>query len=79
MKPNFVEKIHMIAGDIEMDRLGLSDEDIQLLINNISIVIHGAATLSMDDPIEKSFNMNIRATKYLLDMFEKMPNKKVGI
>uniref|UniRef100_A0A8D8YLP1 Fatty acyl-CoA reductase n=2 Tax=Cacopsylla melanoneura TaxID=428564 RepID=A0A8D8YLP1_9HEMI len=30
----------------------------------------------MDDPIGKAFKMNIRATQCVLDMFEKMPNKK---
>lgn len=78
MKPNFLKKIHLIPGDIEQDGLGISDEDTQYLIDHVNIVIHGAATLAMDDPIGKAYKMNIHATKYILDLFERMPNKKVN-
>ncbi|KAL1455936.1 hypothetical protein WDU94_000701 [Cyamophila willieti] len=76
LRPNFFDKIHLIPGDIELPNLGLSDKDYQFLIDHVNIVIHGAATLAMDDPIGKAFNMNIRATICILNMFEKMPNKK---
>lgn len=45
-------KLKPLSGDICCDNLGLSENDIQELINKVSIVIHSAATIRFDEPIE---------------------------
>ena len=46
------EKILPVVGDITVPQLGLSSEDRQLLIDNVSIVFHSAASVKFDDPLK---------------------------
>lgn len=46
------EKVTSVVGDITLPRLGLSESDRQLLIDNVSIVFHSAASVKFDDPLK---------------------------
>ena len=46
------EKVTCVVGDITQPRLGLSDTDRQVLIDNVSIVFHSAASVKFDDPLK---------------------------
>jgi fatty acyl-CoA reductase len=42
----------MCEGDLLMPNLGLSNEDRQAIVNNVSIVFHSAATVRFDEPLK---------------------------
>ena len=41
----------MVEGSLEQPDLGLSEENLQLIINDVSLVFHIAATIKFDAPI----------------------------
>lgn len=45
-------KLTAIAGDISLPELGISAADRKLLQNNVHIIIHSAATVKFDEPLE---------------------------
>jgi fatty acyl-CoA reductase len=47
--PSFYDKVKAIDGDMLEDRLGLSDEDRQMLEDEVNIVLHSAATVKFDE------------------------------
>ena len=49
-KPAVFDKVVPVAGDIMEPDMGLSEEDTQLLVENVSIVFHLAATVRFDAP-----------------------------
>lgn len=51
MDPKAHEKIIPIPGDIVHKSLGISDDDRQLLRDNVDIVIHSAAAVRFDEPL----------------------------
>lgn len=68
MHPNFETKVVTIRGDLQEDCLGLSDGDRQTLIHNIDIIIHNGATVKFDEIISVSLQINVMATKHMLDL-----------
>ncbi len=55
-------KFRFIAGDVEQPNLGVSDEDRAELGASLTHVVHSAASVSFDDPYEKSFSANVYGT-----------------
>lgn len=76
-RPDFQDKIVVVHGDCVMENLGLSEEDKQMLISDVSIIFHCAATVRFDEVIRTAVNINVRGTKILLEMARKMRNLKV--
>jgi thioester reductase-like protein len=50
--PEFANKLVAIQGDLLEPNLGISDEDEKVLINNVNIVFHSAATVRFDEPLK---------------------------
>jgi fatty acyl-CoA reductase len=48
----YKKKFVLVEGDLLDDDLGLSDQDKLLLINNVNIVFHSAATVRFDEPLK---------------------------
>ena len=46
-------KVVAIAGDISMPKLGLSDQDLDILTENVSVIFHSAATVRFDEELSK--------------------------
>ena len=70
-------KVVAIAGDISVTNLGLSAADRQLLADRVSIVFHAAATIRFDSPLRHAVIINVRGTKYVLDLAKEMKNLEV--
>ena len=51
-QPNLHEKVAAVAGDIFEPKLGLSDEDEEKLMSEVSVVFHSAATVRFDEPLK---------------------------
>jgi len=67
-QPNFRDKVKPIVGDITEDKLGISDEDRELLIRKVSIIFHFAATIRFDDPIKVSTQINMVGVMRMLEL-----------
>ena len=48
---NWMEKIKMVEGALEQSDLGLSEEDLRHVSEEVSIVFHTAATIKFDAPL----------------------------
>ena len=62
-------KIVTLDGDLREERLGLSDDDLARLAN-VDIVIHCAATVAFDAPVDDAFETNLLGPQRLLDALE---------
>lgn len=51
MKKALLEKMKPVAGDLVMDKLGLSVEDRSELVNELDVIINCAASVNFDDPL----------------------------
>ena len=51
-------RIHTVAGDVSSDGLGLSDEH-RALWATADVVIHSAATVSFDSPLDRAVEINL--------------------
>lgn len=75
-KQALIDKIIVVGGDIGEPRLGISDDDMQMLLNDptLSIVFHSAATIKFDDPLKVSVQLNLIATKSIVEFARKLKN-----
>ena len=55
MQPEFADKVVAIGGDISLPALGISVEDRKLLIDNVNIVVHSAATVRFDERLRLDY------------------------
>ena len=62
------EKIIPIQGDVMQEQCGLSNEDHQLIISKVQIMINSAASVSFDDSLHDSINMNYLGSMRMLDL-----------
>jgi len=57
-----------LQGDIQASGLGLSASDRQTLINEVNIVIHSAATVKFDEPLQVAMSINVLGTLSMLHL-----------
>lgn len=72
-------KIIPIYGDLSEIRLGMSDDDYNMLVSNVSIVFHVAATVRFDEPIRDAIIKNVRGTREVVELASQMKNLLVII
>jgi len=60
-----LSKVSAVSGDITSPRLGLSDDDVRMLQEKVSIVFHVAATVKFDMDLKSAVKINVTATKQL--------------
>lgn len=68
------KKVRAIAGDVSAPDLGLSPEDRKLLIDDVNMIFHCAATIRFDEALKKAVLLNVRGTKLLLELAKEMKN-----
>jgi thioester reductase-like protein len=61
------ERLTAVAGDIERPGLGLDDATAARLRREISLVVHCAASVSFELPLEESRRVNVEGTRRVLD------------
>ncbi|XP_046651738.1 putative fatty acyl-CoA reductase CG5065 isoform X2 [Daphnia pulicaria] len=71
-QPKGMEKVTAVTGDITMPQLGLSSSDFQLLIENVSVVFHSAATIRFNEELKTALVMNVKGPMELLEICRKM-------
>lgn len=65
--PAVMDKLVAIAGDVRELGLQISEESLER-IKNVTILIHGAATVRFDEPLQESIIMNTRGTREVLEL-----------
>ncbi len=70
------EKVRILEGDVHSESLGLGDEDLAELSREVDVVIHSAASVVFDAPLDAAVDSNVRGTLGLLALareWEKKP------
>jgi thioester reductase-like protein len=57
-----------VIGDVAEDRMGLSDADYARLANSATTIIHAAADVRFDAPLEESMAVNFGGVRHMLDL-----------
>lgn len=70
--PLSFNKVLAINGDISLPGLGMSSEDINTVIENVSVIFHSAATVRFDEELCKAVTMNVVGTRSMIDLAQKM-------
>lgn len=75
--PEALNKIIPINGNVSEVNLGLNEADRQLLINEVNIIFHAAASVRFDDPLKDAIFLNTRCTRDVVNLAKDMKNLTV--
>ncbi|XP_018563270.1 putative fatty acyl-CoA reductase CG5065 [Anoplophora glabripennis] len=75
-QPDAIKKIVPLNGDLSTDGLGLTAKDIDLLLNDVSVVFHLGATLKLEANLKDAINFNTNGTARVIDICKKIKNLK---
>lgn len=64
--PDAAQRIGGVLGDVGLDHCGLRPEQLQRIIREATHIVHGAATIRFDHPIEEAREINCGGTRRLL-------------
>uniref|UniRef100_A0A3B3XH87 Fatty acyl-CoA reductase n=1 Tax=Poecilia mexicana TaxID=48701 RepID=A0A3B3XH87_9TELE len=78
-QPDFAEKITAVNSDLTVLELDLSKEDQSILVENINIVFHCAATIRFNEPLKDAVQLNVLATQKMLALAHRMKHLEVFI
>jgi Male sterility protein len=68
-----LEKLCQVAGDVLKPTLGLSDVDLHILRQEVSVVIHTAATVRFNECISLAVEMNTLGTRRVIELCKQLP------
>jgi len=75
--PDRLKKIKAMEGDMGLPGLGLSNENKSILIEEVSIVFNGAASLRLESGLKDAIRHNTTGTKHVLDLAVEMKHLAV--
>lgn len=78
-EPNFTQRLVIIPGDCAAYGLGISEENRKLIIENVNIVFHVAASVRFDEKLRSAIALNVQATEYILELCSAIKNLDVSI
>jgi long-chain acyl-CoA synthetase len=67
-RPPGVARVSVVAGDVSVDGLGLSDSDRDELLARVTAIVHCAASISFDLPIETAHQTNTVGPVRMLEL-----------
>jgi nucleoside-diphosphate-sugar epimerase len=67
-RPDLVAKVVAISGDISVPGLGLSPEDLATLEREVNFIIHSAADIRLEPPMQETLRSNYLGTKRVLQL-----------
>lgn len=76
--PDCLSKVTAIAGDVQELALGISPDDRKILTDNVHFIYHAAASIRFDDPLRKAVFLNVRGTKFMLDLAKECKQLEVS-
>jgi fatty acyl-CoA reductase len=78
-KPDALQKVLPIQGDIVLEELGLTPENKARLQEEVSVVFHFAATLRLEAKLKDAVEMNTTGTWRVLQLARGMTQLKVRL
>ncbi|XP_044261521.1 putative fatty acyl-CoA reductase CG8306 [Tribolium madens] len=69
--------VQAVAGDVGQENLGISPEDRRLLVDNVNVIIHSAATLDFGDTLKTTVNINLLGTRRVTQLAKDCKQLKV--
>lgn len=78
-KPEVLQKLFPVFGDITIRNFGLSDEQFSKVINETEIFFHGAASLKLEATLKFNINMNLVGTKHALEVAKQVKNLSIFV
>ncbi|XP_003743167.1 fatty acyl-CoA reductase 1 [Galendromus occidentalis] len=73
-KPECFSKVKLVPGDLLEDQIISNEDDEEMLLEQVNVVIHSAASVRFSEPLRNSVDVNLRATYKLLEFAKKMKN-----
>ena len=73
-----MDKVTAVSGDVTFPGFGLSPSDMQLLVENVSIVFNSAATVKFDEELKAAVEMNVKGPRQLLEICRRMNHLEVN-
>lgn len=70
--PGCAAKVLAIQGDITEDKLGIGDDDAQTLRDNVTVIIHIAATIKFTEKIQLAAKMNMVAVQNMIALAQSL-------
>jgi alcohol-forming fatty acyl-CoA reductase len=77
--PKPFSAIELVRGDLQELYLGISHQDQQKIINEVEIVFHAAADVRFDESLKEATEINIRGTREIMLLSQRMLNLNVFI
>ncbi|XP_041971168.1 fatty acyl-CoA reductase wat-like isoform X1 [Aricia agestis] len=78
-RPDFLDQIGLVEGDIGELNVGLSEESRAKLANEVDIIFHGAATVRFDEALPIAVNINVRGAREMLLLARACPRLRAYI
>lgn len=66
--PDAVSRVRGVLGDVTQERLGVSPGEIERLTGTVTHIIHGAATIRFDHPLDEARAINCGGTRRVLEL-----------
>lgn len=73
--PDADRRIKKVRGDVIMDRLGLPGGELDRIARESTYIIHGAATIRFDHPIEEAREVNCGGTRTMLALAQRCADR----
>lgn len=71
---SLLDKVTVMAGDVNLPNLGLSETDLQTVYEEVNIVYHSAATVRFNEDLKVASTLHILGTKYVIDISKRIKN-----
>ncbi|KAJ8688432.1 hypothetical protein QAD02_024227 [Eretmocerus hayati] len=78
-QPKFRHQIVAISGDCSLPSLGISAVDRAVLLREVSIVFHVAATVRFDEKLKLAVAINVQSPRDILNLCKEMPQLKACV
>ena len=76
--PTVLNKLVAVNGDILTPGLGLSETDLQMLIEHASVVFHSAARIKFDEDLRSALESNVKGPEIVLGLCRKLKHLEVN-
>jgi long-chain acyl-CoA synthetase len=63
-----LDRLVAIPGDVQWPGLGLTDEDRERVAEDVGQIVHAAASVSFELPLDASRQINVEGTRHVLDL-----------
>ncbi|KAG8232904.1 hypothetical protein J437_LFUL012818 [Ladona fulva] len=73
----FEKRVTAIYGDVGVEGLGLSEHDLSLMSQNVSVVFHCAATLDFESGLKITTDINLLGTRRVVELCKRMQRIQV--